>query len=303
MALSPRAFHGAFGAGMRGGEARVIPYGQGRVGRLSATREASGDFELWEGVPDLNLTRGRWGAGVLRLYDWLSTGKDLIDNMWFATSVLRGAPAIGFFLGYWSSEIAGALVLGSVVLAGVLLVVVLAAAIANQRLPLTIRSTLVEHEHNGDVKPGTLYASGFDDAAGSITGGSFSAQLTADVKGDEDVQITDLRVELSKLLLGAFRVRLGTLEYDEVAGQPAGNTGWLVRAESDPQTARANFYGDLTQPNTIWKILPNDEIRARVVVELGSPRLKAYAQVPGLIEVRSMIRPQVVSGRTPGREN
>jgi hypothetical protein len=161
----------------------------------------------------------------------------------------------------------------------------------------------VEREHDGDAAPGTLYASGFDGTAGNITGGSLSTSITADVKGDEDVQITDLRVELSKLLLGAFRVRLGNLEYDEVAGQPAGNTGWLIRAENDPQTARAKFYGDVTQRSTLWKIRPNDEIRARVVVELGSPRRKAYAEVPGLIEVRSTVLPQVVSGRTPGREN
>jgi hypothetical protein len=247
--------------------------------------------------------RGRWGAGLLRLYDWLSTGKDLIDNLWFATSVLRGAPVIGFLVGYWSGEIAGGLVLASVVLAGVLAIVVVASAIANQRLPLTIRSGPVAHEHNSEVTPGAVYVSDFDDAAGNNAGGSLSTELTADVKGDEDVQITDLRVELSKLLLGAFRVHLGNLECDVVAGQAAGNTGWLVRAEGDPQTARVKFYGDLTQPSAIWKIRPNDEIRARVVVELGSPRIKAYAQIPGLIEVRSMARPPVLSGRTPGREN
>jgi hypothetical protein len=238
-------------------------------------------------VPALNLTGGRWSAGVLRLYDWLSTGKDLIDNMWFATSLLRSAPAVGFLVGYWSSEVAGAFVLGLAVLAIVVLVFVGASAIAYRRLPLTIRATSVGRENDGDLTPGVLYASKFDETAGNITGGSLSTSLTADVKGDEDVQITDLRVELSKLLLGAFRIRLGNLEYDEVAGRPAGNTGWLVRAENDPQTARAMFKGDVTKRSTLWKIRPYDEIRARVVVELGSPGRRAYAEVPGLIPVGS----------------
>jgi hypothetical protein len=252
-------------------------------------------------VPDLNVTGGRWGAGVLRLYDWFSAGKDLIDNMWFATSVLRSAPVVGLAVGYWSSAAAGALALGAVALASVVLVFIGASAIANGRLPLTIRSTSMGRQHDDDLTPGTLYAAGLDDDDG-ISSGSLTTALIADVKGDEDVQITDLRVELSKLLFGAFRVRLGTLEYDEVAGQPAGNTGWLVKAANDPQTAQATFYGDVTQRSTLWKIRPNDDIRARVVVELGSPRLKAYAEVPGLIEVRSTVLPRVVSGRTPPRE-
>jgi hypothetical protein len=232
----------------------------------------------------------------------LSGGKDLIDNVTFATTVLRSAPFVGLVVGYWSSEAVGALALGAVALAGVVLVFIGASAIANRRLPLTIRSRSMTRENDGHHTPGTFYASGLDDEDG-ISSGSLTTALIADVKGDEDVYISDLRVELSKLLFGAFRVRLGTLESDEVAGQPARNTGWLVKAQNDPQTARATFYGDVRQRSTFWKIRPNDEIRARVVVELGSPRLKAYAEVPGLVEVRSTVLPRVVSGRTPPREN
>jgi hypothetical protein len=253
-------------------------------------------------VPNLNITGGRWGAGLLRIYDWLSAGKDLIDNMWFATSVLRSAPLVALAVGYWSSEIAGALALGAVALASVVLVFIGVSAIANRRLPLTIRSTSMGREHDGAVTPGTLYAAGVDDEDG-ISSGSLATALTADVKGDEDVQITDLRVEISKLLFGTLRVRLGTLESDDVAGRPAGKMGWLVQAANDPQTARATFYGDVTQRSRLWKIRPNDDIRARVVVELGSPRLKAYAEIPGPIEVRSTVLPRVLSGRIPPREN
>jgi hypothetical protein len=176
-----------------------------------------------------------------------------------------------------------ALLIAGALVVAVATVFVVTAIIAARRLPLTLKASGPVDGENG--VSGQLFTT--RNGKGSrIENGWLSTTLTAGTKGHTDVQISGLRVEFSKIVLGFIRVPLATIDHEEIAGEPTANSGWLVRMAHEPPTREANFFGDASDQSAWWSAAPIDRVYARVVADLGSPHRRVYAQVPGPIQVR-----------------
>lgn len=218
---------------------------------------------------------------VYRVYNWFSTGRDMLDIIHVGVPFLLAMPVVGGLFGFLANGLLGAVVGAAIVSAVVILVVVVFSIIVMRRLP--IRLIITPDPVNGEA---------FVRVSGSwespVMSGWVSGQITANNFGDRDLRITGLRAEFRRLIWGVWPETVYVIGY-WTPSEPYTEVDWLLPAAGKPETRSVMFSG---QELGGKKAKPDNILDVRIVAEVGSPERRIYIEFPE----RAEVRPPYVSG-------
>ena len=227
---------------------------------------------------------------LLRLYDWISMGRDVLADMGLVAHVLRGLPVAGIIAGYSIDALLGGLIGGGVAILLLALMFVGAVLFAIRRIPVTLSASLVPGSADGGSPSAYVESTETEPREGVRSW--LTATLTGNVQNDDDdditpYRLTGLRAEMSKMIFGLVPLPVARLDCERFGGAYAtGDLDWLLPATGEERSVRVYFAADKADFSKRRRLEPGERVRARIVARFGGTNSNLYVQLPGEIEVR-----------------